>query len=704
MLRLFLFLLLTAPEVSAHPTSEHASGQVFPTAGGVDSAAGAPAPPPAKAVDPTLTPASSPSALPASEAAGSAVAPAIALPAFEAAVCCLCGASSLEELDQSVLENFETLASRPLLLNEASLSKLLASGLLSAYQCATLIDYRSRCGDILSFEELSRIDGFSPLLAQALRPFVRLDSVASPGRSSIGGDKRFHCEGALQGGWKGAGGGSGGNGAGSAGGGGVEWNGTASLAGKIRGSYAGFEAGVGSQAGVSVKWKAEEMHPFVSYEGRRWLRRAIIGDFHARFSQGLCRWSGFSLSGFSSPTSFVRRPTGVKPYSSWSRSSSLRGAALTMGWGRWEVSLLGNISGLIRTGRWDGSEDFAAASLSYLGRWGTLSLTASSLGLSSTTSSSSSPASANDSKGCLQPGGRISLGGHGGWKGVEVFGEVCVSFAGREAAAGGSGAAGSVAGAAASEGASLQVVTHWAAVLGASGTFGEGWRWSASGRWYDPDFNADLSGGVRSGSQCANEAGVAAGLHWESGRKWVVDGTLDACLHPRSRDRRYARTGQLKGVLNGSWKPASAWTVRSRAALRLRNYGEKCKVDWRAEGTWTPEVFHCVAAFQMCRCAGWGLLGALEQSLHFPWGTFYLEETLYSAPQWADRLYRYERDAPGSFSVPACYGKGYRLSLYVCAQPWRGIKCYALAAWRHFVYKGEQRRLPEFRLQRSFKL
>ena len=37
--------------------------------------------------------------------------------------------------------------------------------------------------------------------------------------------------------------------------------------------------------------------------------------------------------------------------------------------------------------------------------------------------------------------------------------------------------------------------------------------------------------------------------------------------------------------------------------------------------------------------------------------------TLFFADSWHDRIYAYERDAPGSFSVPAFYGRGWKLSL-----------------------------------------
>ena len=52
------------------------------------------------------------------------------------AVLFLTGASSLEELDAEVLERYDALASRPVRINTATESRLVASGLFSRYQAA----------------------------------------------------------------------------------------------------------------------------------------------------------------------------------------------------------------------------------------------------------------------------------------------------------------------------------------------------------------------------------------------------------------------------------------------------------------------------------------------------------------------------------------------------------------------------------------
>ena len=103
-------------------------------------------------------------------------------PGFEDAVLFLSGASCIEELDESTLERYRALELRPLELNTASRSRLVSSGLMSAFQAASLLDARARSGDILSYTELGLLDGFSPEYADALRLFTTLSSSSAPGQ------------------------------------------------------------------------------------------------------------------------------------------------------------------------------------------------------------------------------------------------------------------------------------------------------------------------------------------------------------------------------------------------------------------------------------------------------------------------------------------------------------------------------------------
>ena len=53
---------------------------------------------------------------------------------------------------------------------------------------------------------------------------------------------------------------------------------------------------------------------------------------------------------------------------------------------------------------------------------------------------------------------------------------------------------------------------------------------------------------------------------------------------------------------------------------------------------------------------------------------------VYRVDNWDDRIYAYERGVPGSFSIPALYGRGWRLNFAASWKTalWKGrLKLYA---------------------------
>ncbi len=372
---------------------------------------------------------------------------------WQEAAMTLLGVSEWEELDEEVAERLEDRLVHPLPLNTASLTAMQESGLLSYYQAAVVEEWRRLNGDILSFEELAMLDGFSRETAPALRPSVSLAHPAPPdalpGRSSLPSGRSRHSFT-----WRASGemaretdvvasgtvdGVSGGVGA-MAGKGSLrvatglkysmDWSsrlqcgiggsvtlpfvpqeGTVTSGGG--GTSASSAGGTSSSAGVSsasssggglalskFSWDARALHPYIRWCGQKWLGQVLVGDYQLRFSQGLCLWSGFSLSGFSAPDSFVRRPTGISPYGSFSQTPALRGAAAQFQWNAFRLSVAANVSNLLHSGRLSLTDDFLSAELNWHTRKGYLSLTGVTTG-------------------------KVSLGGHFCWGGFDVFGEAC---------------------------------------------------------------------------------------------------------------------------------------------------------------------------------------------------------------------------------------------------------------------------------------
>ena len=59
----------------------------------------------------------------------------------------------------------------------------------------------------------------------------------------------------------------------------------------------------------------------------------------------------------------------------------------------------------------------------------------------------------------------------------------------------------------------------------------------------------------------------------------------------------------------------------------------------------------------------------------------YLRQGFFQADNWDDRIYIYERDVPGSFTVPALYGRGLWTSAMVSYKAFRSLKLAARCSY-----------------------
>ena len=252
---------------------------------------------------------------------------------FQQAVLTLSGASTIEELSEDEVGRYRSLAEHPVDLNRAGRSRLLATGVLTPFQVASLLDCRERSGDILSWTELGLVDGFTPEMIPALQEFFVLGvRDVPPGKRD---DRRLHQTLTLKGGLR------------------LGGDATAGLK---------YEAAAGERSVLYLATRntADDPEHFsfsgsAAWFGRRVLGQFIVGAFNARFGQGLLQWSGFQLSGYNSLSAFRKNGTGLSPSSSW--SPEMTGVAADWNIGRWRLSTAyswqGNDSvvNLTRTGR-----------------------------------------------------------------------------------------------------------------------------------------------------------------------------------------------------------------------------------------------------------------------------------------------------------------------------------------------------------------
>lgn len=129
------------------------------------------------------------------------------------------------------------------------------------------------------------------------------------------------------------------------------------------------------------------------------------------------------------------------------------------------------------------------------------------------------------------------------------------------------------------------------------------------------------------------------------------------------------------------------WTVNPALRISARMKPQEAapwRTDLRADldaarGAWLSHLrFNCLW------CKGFAWMGYLEEGFKNEKYAVYARGTVFFIDNWDDRIYVYERDAPGSFNVPALYGRGFAASLVAALKFSRrhalharaGITCY----------------------------
>ncbi|MBO4624002.1 MAG: hypothetical protein J5646_00720 [Bacteroidales bacterium] len=330
--------------------------------------------------------------------------------------------------------------------------------------------------------------------------------------------------------------------------------------------------------------------------------RFVLGDFNVRYGEGLAQWSGFSMESLSTVDAFIRRSSGIAPVWSYTSSSVHRGAAYEHGGMHWRASAWGTLAKIF------------GAHAEYLGRCGHAGTTVAW-----------SPAE----------GISASLEGRLNLRGVDGTAEVAY----RSRAVAGKASA------------------RWKA--------GEKGKLAAQARIIPSRFSGKKNG----------EYALAVGYALQSGRwqflarksgfgssvpSYKLSVTVDASLLPVGGVD--PRRLQIRAYGNWDWQMASAWALCVRLTGRYRNY-ENPRTALRADIKFAHGPWLSVLRGEAVHCKALGLLTYLEGGYKNETLSSYLRFSAFSIPEWADRIYCYERDAPGTFSVPAYSGKGISASL-----------------------------------------
>ncbi len=246
--------------------------------------------------------------------------------------------NSSTEVDLSELEAKRIyLAEHPLNLNFANTETLLSSGLFNELQVAALQLHIQRNGILLGIEELQSIDGFTLEFILSIQPYVKirkaivdekfsLANIITQGKNEvILRDARIT---ESQAGYQ------------------VNKYGYRHYAGDPWKTYARYRFRVGSYFSLGITgekdageqlFKGTQSGGFDFYSAHLFIKpgnfvHAIaLGDYQVQYGQGLVQWSGMAYGKGPETVAIKRQASGIQPYSSVNEYNFLRGFAISMG-------------------------------------------------------------------------------------------------------------------------------------------------------------------------------------------------------------------------------------------------------------------------------------------------------------------------------------------------------------------------------------
>jgi len=523
------------------------------------------------------------------------------------------GYTSEEDMDQDEAERLGKFIIRPLKINLDKTFRIRESGLLTHYQIASLIDYRSRHGDVLSLTELAAVDGFGTEFVRKLAPFISLESSGLPGKG-IYDAKLISQELDMKGG--------------------VRHN------EDLKSNYAvkyRIEVGENLQAGIALSKSADSPKPdaltgnLFWHSGRNSTKLAI-GDFNARFGQGLALWNGMSISGLNKPSAYLKRASFLSASNSFTGNYAFRGIAAESDIRRMKITVFTALAG--ERGKLG---LLPAVNLTRLWRNGQAGLT------HYTEFQTQVP-------GCVIGDMKSSCDVAFTVKGVDMFAEIAYDWVSRSAAC----------------------------LAGTVFPVSENMRMASMLRYYPASYNPTYSSAAKALTKCSNEYGTSASAEFSRG-KWVkingrdgfgssirrIEGALccDAVYFPVAKSDDGSKSLQVKSLAEFKVMVSGKMALKLRLAGRFRTWDIPFRSDIRMEVFYYSGYLDCAFRINTLKCKNTGLLSYAEGTLKLNSIKLSLRTGIFCVDDWNDRIYAYERDVPGSFTVPAFYGRGYWTSL-----------------------------------------
>ncbi len=268
---------------------------------------------------------------------------------------------------EEIIEMYQNLLVSPLNINDASRKDLERLVILNDFQIESIIDYRKEYGSILSINELLLIPGVGHDVAEMLLPFLCTGTNESKlvfkdwtflkdSRSQILARGKWFIE---------------------------KQQGYTPISreeftkypnsrylGPPGQNYLQYKLSFSDKLRLALTVERDGGERGVDYSSFNValsktgpVEALVIGDYSARFGQGLVVWNSFSLSSSSEPRSLRKSEMGLNPYNSTDENLAMRGISTTVNLKRFKVTLFlsnrkydaridedGKYTSLLRTG------------------------------------------------------------------------------------------------------------------------------------------------------------------------------------------------------------------------------------------------------------------------------------------------------------------------------------------------------------------
>ena len=502
------------------------------------------------------------------------------------------GMMQAEDVTEDDLERLADIFRHPVRINYADRNELESCGLFTAFQIVSLEDYISRHGAVLSLTELSSVDGFSSRSIQALAPFISLDCehmYASYNkrkrRICVDADSRTVLKHTTSKS--------------------TQWSHSTRI--KV-----GYDDGIMLSISASRSYDSQQTYPDRYSANITWRHnrgKLIAGDFNARFGQGICLWNTATIVSSFSPSSFMKRASGISPSYSFTGSYALSGLAGELAAGKYRFSFLFSLPDIKNKNFNVSCLNLAPAlNITRYFRFG-------HIGVTHYTELSDAL-----SYNFRIPQMRSSADASFCFRGVNVFCESMYDW----------------------------VCRHVSVIAGVETCIGEYVNIAAKGRCVSAD----------------EEHGITLGGEFVRNRHNVVLSADLMCKIPELYDSA-GLPYQIK--FQGKWR----WVITEilysemRVTERIRSWSKPFRTDARVDVHSDVGKWSFSSRVNLLCCAEVGVLGYVDVGYNRHGNMkIYFRQGVFRIDNWDDRIYVYERDAPGNFNVPALYGRGLWSSIY----------------------------------------